>query len=290
MSHLRRAPVIGSRLALDLAQAALDRGLAQPISQDWRARVFELAEALYQSIRAQLSVPRYQAIRVGRGANLDTVDMPLNDRIWLSGQFANIRKLASEQDRLNVIEAVLNRTNPGPGGFLRRSRQFAPPAASRRGKGYENDPAHLESSLVGVRHPRRMDGHAAGLVASRGSVERCAASVALRRPRSRSAVPGARRLRRPTARKCASSSRADGAEVHGLLERPVPFESLEFDVPQSATGDGGLTLTWRGEPRPRRQRTRHAGSRSLAAEKIAPAAAEVQACHTRPRQAAGASF
>ena len=117
MSQLRRAPVIGARSALDLAQSALDRGLTEPISQDWRARVFELAEALYQSTRAQLSVPRYQAIRVGRGANLDTVDMPLNDRIWLSGQFGKTRELASEQDRLSAIDAILNRTNPGPGGF-----------------------------------------------------------------------------------------------------------------------------------------------------------------------------
>ena len=43
----------------------------------------ELAEALYQSIRMQLSVERYKAISVGRGANLDTIDVPLNNRRWL---------------------------------------------------------------------------------------------------------------------------------------------------------------------------------------------------------------
>ena len=247
MSHLRRAPVIGSRLALDLAQAALDRGLAQPISQDWRARVFELAEALYQSIRAQLSVPRYQAIRVGRGANLDTVDMPLNDRIWLSGQFANIRKLASEQDRLNVIEAVLNRTNPGPGGFYDDLGNLLRQPHLVRGKGYENDPAHLESSLVGfairdewMDMPLAWWRHAEAL------------NDAPLQLRYDSLDPEAQyRVRvvyagdSPQVR---IELQADGAEVHGLLERPVPFESLEFDVPQSATGDGGLTLTWRGEP------------------------------------------
>ena len=247
MSHLRRAPVIGSRLALDLAQAALDRGLAQPISQDWRARVFELAEALYQSIRAQLSVPRYQAIRVGRGANLDTVDMPLNDRIWLSGQFANIRKLASEQDRLNVIEAVLNRTNPGPGGFYDDLGNLLRQPHLVRGKGYENDPAHLESSLVGFAiRDEWMD---MPLAWWRHAEALNDAPLQLRYdgldPEAQYRVRVVYAGDSPQVR---IELQADGVEVHGLLERPVPFESLEFDVPQSATGDGGLTLTWRGEP------------------------------------------
>ena len=247
MSHLRRAPVIGSRLALDLAQAALDRGLAQPISQDWRARIFELAEALYQSIRAQLSVPRYQAIRVGRGANLDTVDMPLNDRIWLSGQFANIRKLASEQDRLNVIEAVLNRTNPGPGGFYDDLGNLLRQPHLVRGKGYENDPAHLESSLVGFAiRDEWMD---MPLAWWRHAEALNDAPLQLRYdgldPEAQYRVRVVYAGDSPQVR---IELQADGAEVHGLLERPVPFESLEFDVPQSATGDGGLTLTWRGEP------------------------------------------
>jgi len=42
-----------------------------------RARVFELGEALFKSIKMQLSVPLYQAIAVDRGANLDTIDVPL---------------------------------------------------------------------------------------------------------------------------------------------------------------------------------------------------------------------
>ena len=41
----------------------------------------------------QLSVPRYRAISVGRGANLDTIDQVLNDREWLEHRFAAIRKL-----------------------------------------------------------------------------------------------------------------------------------------------------------------------------------------------------
>ncbi len=80
-------------------------------------RVFELAEALFQSIRMQLSVGRYQAIAVGRGANLDSIDAPLNNRPWLKAQFQEIRKLPAEAPRLVRLDEIVNWTNPGPGGF-----------------------------------------------------------------------------------------------------------------------------------------------------------------------------
>ncbi len=41
--------------------------------------------------------------------------------------------------------------------------------------------------------------------------------------------------------------KADDQQVHGLLSRPVPFESMEFDIPAATTADGKLTLTWRAE-------------------------------------------
>ena len=62
------------------------------------ARVFELAEALFQSIRQQLSVARYRAIAVGRGANLDTIETPLNNRVWLRAQFADAAALDRKPD------------------------------------------------------------------------------------------------------------------------------------------------------------------------------------------------
>jgi hypothetical protein len=37
-------------------------------------------------------------------------------------------------------------------------------------------------------------------------------------------------------------------EIHPLQPKPVPFRLLEFDLPQSATASGTLTLVWTGEP------------------------------------------
>ncbi len=95
MGRLRKATSLGSFGAIQQAELILDQAVNDPVSQDWRNRVFELAEALYQSIRMQLSVVRYQAIRVSRGANLDNIDVPLNNRMWLKDRFTAMRQAAN---------------------------------------------------------------------------------------------------------------------------------------------------------------------------------------------------
>jgi hypothetical protein len=117
MNKLREAPRTGGLVAMQEAESILDKAVTAPVSQDWRARVFELGEALYQSIRMQLSVEKYQAIAVGRGANLNTIDFPLNSRLWLKGQFRELRQTMEEGERLRRIDELVNWKNPGPGGF-----------------------------------------------------------------------------------------------------------------------------------------------------------------------------
>jgi hypothetical protein len=106
---LESAPRLGALEALRQAAAILARAESERPAPELRARVFELAEALFQSARMQLSVPRYQAISVGRGANLDRIDEPLNDRRDLEKQFARIRELPTEEERLGAIRVLLER-------------------------------------------------------------------------------------------------------------------------------------------------------------------------------------
>src|ERR1035437_6250209 len=80
MACLRRAPEVGVSGAISDAAKILDRAPREHLNEDWRRRIFQLAEALFQSIGMQLSVERYQAIAVDRGASLDTLDYPLNNR------------------------------------------------------------------------------------------------------------------------------------------------------------------------------------------------------------------
>jgi len=100
---LKTAPQLGVPAALELADKILDKAIKEPVGRDLRARVFELAEALFQSIHMQLSVPRYQAIAVGRGANLDEIDKPLAHVGDMKKRLQEIRELASEAEKLTAI-------------------------------------------------------------------------------------------------------------------------------------------------------------------------------------------
>ncbi|UCH33837.1 MAG: hypothetical protein JSV65_14915 [Armatimonadota bacterium] len=106
LEDLKSAPQVGADAALDKAEATLDQASADPVATYWRARVFEMAEALFQSIRMQLSVERYKAIHVSRGANLDAIDTPFTRASWLREEFDRIRGLGSEQQRLEAIAKI----------------------------------------------------------------------------------------------------------------------------------------------------------------------------------------
>ncbi|MFO0945012.1 MAG: hypothetical protein U1D30_03560 [Planctomycetota bacterium] len=72
---LRSARRVGVENAVGQARAILNASEPDSVASDLRARVFELAEALFHSISMQLSVERYQAIDVGRA------------RIWIPWTF-----------------------------------------------------------------------------------------------------------------------------------------------------------------------------------------------------------
>ena len=67
LERLRLAPRGRLETGHGPGRAILNRALAQPVAADLRSESSSSAEALFQSIRMQLSVPRYKAISVGRG-------------------------------------------------------------------------------------------------------------------------------------------------------------------------------------------------------------------------------
>lgn len=150
MSKLREARLLGSSAAMAQAETVLDKSATGRVSQDLRARVFELGEALFQSIRMQLSVEKYQAIGVGRGANLNTIDFPLNNRLWLKQRFSEIRKVESEAERQKQIAEMVDWTNPGPGGFYDDLGNLTRQPHLVRSPGFDKDPYFLESSVVSM--------------------------------------------------------------------------------------------------------------------------------------------
>src|SRR5260370_8998062 len=115
MAELRSVSRSGWIAAMDRAQHYLGAATHDIVAGEWHARVFELAEALFQSIRMQLSVERYKAISTDRGATLDTLDVPLNNRLWLEQRFGEIRQMSGESARLGAVDQSLNWADPGPG-------------------------------------------------------------------------------------------------------------------------------------------------------------------------------
>ena len=243
MDQLRQVRELGSLIAMDRAEAIVDRAVTDRVAADLRARVFELAEALYQSIRMQLSVPRYKAISVGRGANLDLVDIPLNSRIWLKERFSELRGLDSEYDRRRGIDEIVNWTNPGPGGFYDDLGNLTRQPHLVRGIGADADPEFRQTSRVGF----------SGRVNHRISWRRLAESRydAPLRMRYTNLDPSAHYKVRVVygGRNCEVRLVADeGLEIHPFIRKESPPRPVEFDIPRQATEDGDLTLTWRQRP------------------------------------------
>jgi hypothetical protein len=247
MKALSRGRAVGALAALDAADAALARATTAPAALPLRARVGELADALFQSIRMQLAVKPYGAIAVGRGATLDTVDMPLNDRVWLAERFKEIRGLAKEDERLAAIGRILGWTDPGPGGFYDDLGDPSRQPHLIRGPGLPTDPGSLKSAATGFgyRPGWRLSWMTHAESFYDGRVEM----------RYDGLDPKARyRVRVVYAGDVYSFTTklrldADGSnEVHGWITKEGHPKPVEYDVPAPATADGALTLTWQQEP------------------------------------------
>lgn len=244
ISILERAAQTGSLAAIDRAESELDRCNKLRVGEHLRARVFELAEALYQSIRMQLSVERYQAIAVDRGANLDTIDVTLNNRPWLLERFAAIRQMESEAERLAAIDEIVHWTDPGPGGF-----HDAP--------GIPGMAPHLVGGLSVEADPGRHESPRVGFASAGGRLAwACHAETLYDTPltmRYEGLNPETPyRLRvvyagdSPT--KKMRLTAGEGTEIHGFIPKPRPIQPLEFDIPPEVTRGGVLELRWHAEP------------------------------------------
>jgi hypothetical protein len=127
LAALRRAPQVGVEQAIGAARAILAERDQDRSTNALRIRIVELGAQLFESIGAQLDVPNYQASGPERGAVLDYLDTPLNNKLWiedeldaiLTGRFtASVPEKAGSGDvRLSRLSRIVNWENPGPGGF-----------------------------------------------------------------------------------------------------------------------------------------------------------------------------
>ncbi|MDE3197328.1 MAG: hypothetical protein KGN84_13340, partial [Acidobacteriota bacterium] len=233
----------GSLAAMSGAERILDADALPADVRNLRARVFELAEGLFQSIHMQLSVPRYQAIAIGRGANLDAIDFALNNRVWLKNQFAEIRTLPDEKTRLARLERIVNWTDPGPGGFYDDLGDTARQPHLAPGLPYAQDPDFLKSPLVGFG-----DLPEQGWRVSWFTHAETLGDTPLRMHYTdldRKAQYVLRVVYGGDSPKTQIRLVANGQyEIHPFRAKPAPIAPLEFEIPRAATRTGDLILEW----------------------------------------------
>ena len=242
MARLRAAKAGDTRQALTDAAKILDEAEAKP-SPEWRLRVYTLAEALFQSIRQQLSVARYRAIAVGRGATLDSMETALNNAGWLRARFAEAAALDQEPDRLAAIARIVSWTDPGPGGYYDDLGDPAQQPHLVRGLPFEEDPQRLKSTMTGFGY--RADWRLSWMTHAESFWDTPL------RMRYTGLDPAAQyRVRVVYAGDVFSMTTPirlvanDKHEIHPPIQKPSPIKPVEYDVPVEATRGGDLTLTF----------------------------------------------
>lgn len=103
--------------AMDAALAMVNTADKTNIAPDLRKRIEELCADLYASTGLQTSVTKYKAKGYERGAVLDFVDYPLNNRWWLADEFAQIKALSNADEKLKRIQTIYTWEHPGNGSY-----------------------------------------------------------------------------------------------------------------------------------------------------------------------------
>lgn len=114
---LLQAPKIGSAKAMSEALMLVNKAETEPITSQLRQKIADLCEALFQSIGLQTSVKKYHASGSERGAILDFIDYPLNNRWWLADEFSKIEKMPTEKEKLDRLKLIATWENPGDGSY-----------------------------------------------------------------------------------------------------------------------------------------------------------------------------
>jgi len=226
--------------AMSMAKAVLARADNETPRPEWRRRIDELADDLWESIGAQLTVERHHASGWERGAMVTTLHRPLNDRRWIEAELAAAAAHGDEHKRA-AIRRIVGWQDPGPGGFYDNLGQRWSEPHLVPGPGWEADPGFVVS-------PQDEFG---GADDGRLSWQ-CQAQTLFGTPlrmRYEGLHPQAwYRLRITYAGRYHGSAVliANGThQVHGALGQSDPIAPVEFDLPHALTAGGTLELEWR---------------------------------------------
>jgi hypothetical protein len=155
--------------------------------------------------------------------------------------------MATEAERVQAVDAVLNWTNPGPGGYYDELGDPLNRPHLEMGEGFDKDPAFFHTVRTGFgsrrntpwrsswyRHAETLYGNTLKL---RYTGLDPAAQYRVRFTETGDSTPRATRLV------------ANGKfEVHAMSKKNAEVKVAEYDIPAEATTGGTLTLEWQPDP------------------------------------------
>jgi len=112
---LAQCESLGADAAMTNAMTLLNQAVDAPVSPELRERIYALCDDLFQSIGLQTSVDKYNASGAERGAFLDFVDYPMNNRWWLEDEFGKVQALSSESEKCERLLEIAFWEMPTPG-------------------------------------------------------------------------------------------------------------------------------------------------------------------------------
>lgn len=232
--------------AIAAAKATLAASGEHPELSAQRAQLDGFGAELFRLIGIQLDVKRFGAMNPERGAILEFLDTPLNNRSWWRAELEKISAplaagtLTKEAAREQVL-ALCNWDQTPKGGFYDDLGHVGLQSHLVREKTWEEDPGGVVSAMVEFSHP------AEGSRLSWGDQAQTLFGTPLKMHYEGLDPKRAYTVRVVYAGRFRATMNLmadDRYEVHGPLAQPNPIAPLEFAVPLEATADGVLDLAW----------------------------------------------
>lgn len=247
MKALAQAGELGVEKAIENARAELAQPDRIRVFLDQRVLLEEIGVKLLRLIGFQMSIDEpFLARNPERGALLDKLDRPLNDRLWLQGELQKISATKDSATQLEMIDRILHWEDPGPGGFYDDLGNSTKQPHLVRTSTRWDDPGFVRGPQEA--HFRSLNNYSRGQVSPLKWSWLDYAQGTPMMVRYKDLPADAKyRLRVTYHGRFAPvmTLTANGHhEIHGALAMPEPVWPVEFDIPHVLTRNGKLELRW----------------------------------------------